>query len=119
MTAEEEIALIKVDRDERGRVLPFTRDQVVAVLRQSARRNPPSRFAIYGVCQDDAGFDGAVVAWGLGYEDHLDVRSSELGVTGSFSSVATMSLVFGESCEIVWIDPEPQFVQPSLEEAAV
>jgi hypothetical protein len=73
-------------------------------------QNPPSRFAVYRV-------EGEVIAWGLDHGNRLDVRSVEPGMSGTFTSVDTMSFLFGEGYEILRIDPE--LVEAASEEAAV
>jgi hypothetical protein len=100
---------LRIELDENGNFVPVTREKAGVVLRHLAKTYPPSRFAVYEIVPDEdgPGFDGQVVAWGLGYDDHLDVQSIEPGMRGRFSSVESMSFLFGDAFEIVWIDPEP------------
>ncbi|MBP2323025.1 hypothetical protein JOF56_003410 [Kibdelosporangium banguiense] len=67
--------------------------------------SPPSRFAVFETLDDDSG--GQLVAWGLAAPGNVDVHSVEPGMCGRFSTVAAVSFLFGDSCEVVWIDPEP------------
>jgi hypothetical protein len=84
-----------------------TREKAVDVLRTYVIENPPRRFAVLAIVNDGDTYDGALVAWGLATEDRIDVNSIEPGLRGQFGSMESLSYLFGQSCEIVWIDPEP------------
>lgn len=100
---------IRVEFDADGRVLPISKEKVCAILRAHARQCAPSRFAVIAVGpnEEGAGFDGELIAWGLASHEYVDVHSVEPGLRGRFASVRSMSFLFGESYEIVWIDPAP------------
>lgn len=88
--------------------LPRTRDELRALLRSWALANPPRRFALYESTEDDVGWDGQVFAWGLGFEDHLVVRSMDETVHGRFTSEESMLRVLGQRCDVglLWVDIE-------------
>jgi hypothetical protein len=100
---------IRVEFDANGHVLPISKEKVCAILRAHARQCAPSRFAVLEVRaeEDTPGYDGELIAWGLASPEYVDVHSVEPGLRGRFSSMRSMSFLFGDSYEIVWIDPEP------------
>jgi hypothetical protein len=109
MTPEEDAAALEIELDSNGRLVPITREKAAAVLRHWARSDAPSRFAVFEILPDEEGpgFDGRIIAWGLGYEDHIEVQSVEPGMGGRFRSTSSMAFLFGQSIEVLWIDPEP------------
>ncbi|NRN70312.1 hypothetical protein GC106_75770 [Kibdelosporangium sp. 4NS15] len=76
-------------------------------LRAAAGANPPRRFALCQILPGDGGFNGKIIAWGLAHEDKVQVNSVEPGMSGHLSSMDSVSFLFGDSCEVVWIDCEP------------
>jgi hypothetical protein len=88
--------------------LPRTRDEVRALLRSSALARPPRRFALYESVEDDAGWDGRVFAWGLGFEDHPVVRSMDERLHGRFTCEESLLRILGRRSDIglLWIDAE-------------
>jgi hypothetical protein len=117
MTPDEDAVAARIELDAQGRLVPLTREKAAAALRHFARQDPPSRFAVYRLHEDEDGFDGMIVAWGLGYDDHVDIRSVEPGMGGYFDSIRSISFLFGENHQIVWIDPQPE--EAAAQEAAV
>lgn len=109
MTPEDDAAALEIELDKDGRLVPVTREKAAAVLRHGARSDPPSRFAVFEILPDEdgPGFDGRIIAWGLGYDDHIEVQSIEPGMSGRFQSTSSMTFLFGQNLEVVWIDPEP------------
>ncbi len=91
----------------------LTREKVLDVLNTWIGQNPPSRFAICEIRPSAAGFDGALIAWGLASADHVHVHSDTPGMSGRFQSMSSLSFLFGESFEVVWIDPEPEVLDES------
>jgi hypothetical protein len=86
----------------------ITRQEVDEILRTWVNENPPSRFALYEVFEDEHGHDGEVIAWGLRFDDHLVAQSPDYSMRGRFTSADSLLHVFGAGAdvEIVWIDPE-------------
>jgi hypothetical protein len=117
MNPDEDAAALGIELDTQGRMVPISQQKAEAVLRHMAREYPPSRFAVYKTYPHGDGFDGEIVAWGLAYDDHVDVRSVEPGMCGYFSSIRSISFLFGADFHIVWIDAE--LCQTAEEEAAV
>jgi hypothetical protein len=109
MSATIDYESIRVEFDADGHVLPISKEKVCAILRAHARQCAPSRFAVLEIRaeEDSPGYDGELIAWGLASPEYVDVHSVEPGLRGRFSSMRSMSFLFGDSYEIVWIDPEP------------
>lgn len=84
----------------------YTRRQVYALLRDWARDNPPRRFALYETARDDNGWDGNIFAWGLGFDDHLVVRSLDERLHGRFTSVDSTLRTLRRRSDVglVWVD---------------
>jgi hypothetical protein len=109
MSATIDYDAIRIEFDADGHALPISKEKVCAILSVHARQCAPSRFAVLEIRpeEDSPGYDGELIAWGLASSEYIDVHSVEPGMRGRFSSMASMSLLFGEAYEIVWIDPEP------------
>lgn len=91
---------------------PYSAEEVASTLEEWARTYPPSRFVLYGV-QDDpdnGGYDGDIIAWGLGFDDHVYVQSVDTRVGGRFTSPDSMRRIMfrpDRDIRLLWIDPEP------------
>jgi hypothetical protein len=103
MTPEEDRAIVEQLTSEPLVPTSYTRRQVTALLRDWARDNPPRRFALYETGRDDNGWDGNIFAWGLGFDDHLVVRSLDERLHGRFSS-ADSTLRRRSDIGLVWVD---------------
>src|ERR1043165_2127183 len=91
---------------------PFTREHVAAMLSEWGRTYAPRPFMVYGIIDDpDVGHDGDVLAWGLGFPDHVHVQSEHSNITGRFTSTDTMRRILfrrHHDIRLLWIDPEPE-----------
>jgi hypothetical protein len=85
----------------------YTREQIGAVMRTLVRDDPPRRFALYEVYEDDYGLDGELIAWGLDFEDHVIAQSPDYTQRGMFASPENALVAFrgGGQVELVWVDP--------------
>jgi hypothetical protein len=94
-------------------VTPLSREEAAATLQEWARTYPPSRFVVYGVADDPdyGGYDGDVIAWGLGFDDHVYVQTVDCQIGGRFSSADSMRRIMfrrERDIRLLWIDPEPE-----------
>ena len=66
MTPDEDAVAARIELDAQGRLVPLTREKAAAAMRHFARQDPPSRFAVYRLHEDEHGFDGSSKLTGLG-----------------------------------------------------
>jgi hypothetical protein len=106
MTPEEDRAIVEQLISEPLVPTSYTHRQVTALLRDWARDSPPRRFALYETGRDGNGWDGHIFAWGLGFDDHLVVRSLDERLHGRFSSADSMLRTLRRHSDLglVWID---------------
>ncbi|MGH3931157.1 MAG: hypothetical protein ACRDTF_14405 [Pseudonocardiaceae bacterium] len=66
----------------------------------------PQLFALVG--EEGERVDGCILAWGLAFDDHVDVVGDAITINGSFRSAEIAHQAF--SClgktRLVWLDPD-------------
>lgn len=89
---------------------PLSRDRVAAILRATAREDPPRRFALYTITEDAYGCDGEIVGWGMGIDGTLVVHSPSGRFRGYFGSPSSLLRFLRNrgNVDLVWIDDAAQ-----------
>jgi hypothetical protein len=98
--------------DDRGERLPFTEQEIDALVPLMTRHYAPRRFALCEVVRDDDGkpFDVAIVAWGIEMGEEVSVVGypDEHGrrLRGTFSSAesAVGLLSVANDLRLAWAD---------------
>ncbi|MFI0464491.1 hypothetical protein ACH347_10470 [Saccharopolyspora sp. 5N102] len=69
------------------------------------RVSAPRVFALVEEAEDELGKDGAIVAWGLEFDDHAELVGVDGGIRGSFNSASSASQLFSRKDQVrpVWV----------------
>lgn len=95
----------------------FSDEELSDALRKLAAEYAPAFFAVAQVYGDNA--DGRIAAWGMAFDDHVEVVSVDTGTNGRLRSVEGALRWFGSmpdiSARIVWMADEPSPAKVSFE----
>lgn len=99
--------------DERGKQIPFTEQEVDALIPLLTQEHAPRRFALCGVVRDGDGkpFDVEIVAWGMDDDDgsasvvgYPDASGKRMRGTFKSAESAVSLLGAGGELRLAWVD---------------
>jgi len=89
--------------------MEFTEEEFEDALQRLATEYAPALFAVAQVYGDKV--DGRIAAWGMAFDDHVEVVSVDTGTTGHLGSVDGVLRWFGTApnvtTRLIWLSGQP------------